>query len=377
MVKDFYDEMTEQSQVKAEIVRKYFYAWAKIIIPQVKKRGGRKIAYLDLFAGRGRYEDGNKSTPLLVLEAAIRDQEMSQRLVTLFNEGDPDNARLLQEEINALPGIDQLRNKPKVQNHQIGEPVLNAIEKLTFLPPTLAFIDPWGYKGLSLRLVKAILRHWGCDCIFFFNYRRVNASLSNPVFTNNMNDLFGEARAEALRPVLESLSPEEREIAIVNELTLALQEIGGQYVLPFCFKTDSGHRTSHHLIFVSKNVLGYTIMKSIMGIQSSNNDQGVPSFVYNPASKHYQLLFELSRPLDDLVDLLLTRFAGQTLTVKRIFESHHVGRPYILRNYQDALRQLESDSRIITNPPATGRRKQHGKITFPETVQVTFPKRAQ
>ena len=28
------------------------------------KRGGKKIAYIDLFAGPGRYKDGTKSTPL-------------------------------------------------------------------------------------------------------------------------------------------------------------------------------------------------------------------------------------------------------------------------------------------------------------------------
>ena len=61
----FFDEFHEQSQVKAAIVAKYFWAWAKVIIPSQKRRGN-KIAYIDLFAGPGRYKDGTRSTQLLI-----------------------------------------------------------------------------------------------------------------------------------------------------------------------------------------------------------------------------------------------------------------------------------------------------------------------
>jgi three-Cys-motif partner protein len=69
----FFDEQTEQSAVKAAIVSKYFWSWAKIIMPRSRSD---KIAYIDLFAGTGRYKDGSKSTPLLVLEKAINDENM-------------------------------------------------------------------------------------------------------------------------------------------------------------------------------------------------------------------------------------------------------------------------------------------------------------
>lgn len=52
----FFLESREQSQIKARIVVKYFWAWAKVIIPSTKLRGNR-IAYIDLFAGPDRYED--------------------------------------------------------------------------------------------------------------------------------------------------------------------------------------------------------------------------------------------------------------------------------------------------------------------------------
>jgi len=166
-------------------------------------------------------------------------------------------------------------------------------------------------------------------------------------------------------------------LAIVNELTLALQEIGGRYVLPFRFTDDPGTRTSHHLIFVSKNILGYTLMKEIMAGESSKADQGVPSFSYNPADKKYPLLFEYTRPLDDLTDMLLKDFAGRTLTTTQIFEEHHIGKPYIKKNYKDALRKLEKAEEVITVPPANERRLQKGEVSFGDNVNVTFHTRGK
>jgi len=56
----FFDERDDQSEVKARIVSKYFYVWAKIIVPHARSQ---RIAYIDLFAGPGRYKDGSASTP--------------------------------------------------------------------------------------------------------------------------------------------------------------------------------------------------------------------------------------------------------------------------------------------------------------------------
>jgi len=37
----FFDERTDQSEVKARIVQKYFYVWANVIMPTAQKAGGR------------------------------------------------------------------------------------------------------------------------------------------------------------------------------------------------------------------------------------------------------------------------------------------------------------------------------------------------
>lgn len=362
----FFDESTEHSRIKATITRDYFWAWAKVILATVKGRGGH-IAYIDLFAGPGRYKDGTKSTPLLILESAIVDHEMSQHLVTLFNDADKENASKLQMEIDALPGIEKLKYKPQVEAEEVGDKIVAMFEQ-SKLVPTFFFVDPWGYKGLSLGLINSVLKNWGCDCVFFFNYNRINMGLNNEAVKEHMDVLFGEERANQLRTKLAGLPASEREAAIVEALLEALRELGAEYVLPFCFKDENGKRTSHHLVFATKHPRGYRIMKEIMAKHSSEEHQGVASFGYCPASAIHPMLFELNRPLDDLENMLLETFAGHTLTTEEIYERHNIGRPYTMKNYKTVLLSMEERGRIKAEPPAAKRRKG----TFADSVRVTF-----
>ena len=367
----FFDETKEQSLVKATIVSKYLWAWAKVVIPWAK-RGSSKIAYIDLFAGPGRYKDGTKSTPLLVLERAVEDTDMCQMLVTIFNDANADHSCSLEKAIHDLPGIEKLTYQPRIYNEEVGSRIVQMFETMR-LVPALFFVDPWGYKGLSLRLINAVLKGWGCDCIFFFNYNRINMGLGNETVREHMNALFGEQRADELRKRLQSMGPQERELAIVEEIAQALTEMGGNYVLPFCFKNEMGTRTSHHLIFVCKNIRGYQIMKEIMAKESSSTEQGVPSFEFNPATERQPLLFELSRPRDELEGMLLDDFAGCTMSMEEVYGQHHVGRRYIKSNYKQALMNLESQAKILTDPPADERPQRKGEVTFADRVMISFP----
>lgn len=365
----FFEESTAQSRIKATIVRDYFWAWVKVIVSAQRKwKKGERIAYIDLFAGPGRYKDGTKSTPLLILETAIADPDMCERLVTIFNDVDPVNAETLTKEIGEIPGIRSLKYKPQIQAEEVGDKIVQMFEKLNLIP-TLFFVDPWGYKGLSLGLINSVVKNWGCDCIFFFNYNRINMGLNNEAVEKHIDVLLGEERAGALRKTLAGLKPDERETAIIEALAEALKELGAQYVLPFCFKDEKGNRTSHYLVFATKHPLGYRIMKGIMAKYSSEEHQGVASFGYCPASQIHQLLFELNRPLDDLEGMLLRDFSGQTLTVEQIYNLHNVGKPYIMKNYKAILLKMEEENTIQTNPPSAKRRKG----TIGDGVEVKFP----
>ncbi len=365
---DFFNKPREQSLVKTEIVTKYFGAWAKVIIPQAKEKN-KNIAYVDLFSGPGRYEDGTQSTPLLILERAIADPDMQQMLIGIFNDINSNHTQSLQKAIASLDGINTLEHKPKVLNIEVGSEIISVFKQ--YRCPILSFIDPWGYKGLSLQLISSAIAGWGCDCIFFFNYNRVNPGLRNPRVEKHMNDLFGKDQADLLREQVVNLPPDERESRIVQAIGDALKKVGGSYFQDFCFKNEDKDQTSHYIIFVSKNHLGHKIMKDIMAPYSSTIIQGVPSFKYD--EKPVQLSILDSQPLDNLENMLLDKFAGKTMTMLEVYEQHHVGKRYIKTNYKEALKKLESQGKITVDPPSSKRRKNKGQTTFADHIKVTFP----
>ena len=360
----FFHESKEQSQVKTRIVEKYFWSWATIMTQRAKKP---KIGYVDLFAGPGKYEDGTESTPILVLKKACEDDNIRTKLISVFNDINPEHVQNLQDAIDSSPTIGTLKWKPRVMNTEVDEELANIFESMKTIP-TLFFVDPFGYKGLSLRLISSFLGNWGCDCIFFFNYNSINRSIKIRAVEEHIDALFGKERADELRS-LPPMRPSDRELFIIEAISQSLKEKAGQYVLPFRFKDERGTRSSHHLIFVSKHIKGYEIMKDIMATESTDLEQGVPSFEYNPASQRQPLLFQYSRPLDDLAEILLTDFAGKTMTRKQIYDQHNVGTRYIDKNYREGLIKLETDGKIQADPPADKRRRG----TFANHVKVTFP----
>jgi three-Cys-motif partner protein len=367
----FFYKISAQSETKARIVAKYFRAWANVVLPSARTRSG-KIAYIDLFAGPGRYEDDSASTPILILEQAVAEEDIRKALVSTFNDMNENNSNALQTAIDRIPGIEKLIYKPTVDNGEVTGQVAKALEEV-HLVPTFFFIDPWGFKGLSLRLINSVLKDWGCDCIFFFNYNRINMGLGNDGVENHINDLFGKDKADRLRANIENANPREREGMILDGITEALHDRGGEFVLPFCFKNEEGTRTSHYLIFVTKHFRGYEIMKDIMAKESTSRPQGVPSFVYNPYDINVPPLIELETPLDDLKSMLCGDFHGRRVSMRQIYEEHSNGKRYVEANYKEALRRLEADDRVKTDPPASKRKKLKGVVTFANHVVVEFP----
>jgi three-Cys-motif partner protein len=146
-------------------------------------------------------------------------------LVTYFNDADENHTSTLQAEIDALPGIAKLKYKPSVNCGEIGADTEKELSE-NRLVPSFTFVDPFGYKGLSLKIVNGVIKDWGCDCVFFFNYGRINAGLSNDLVKKHMDALFGVERADELRKKLEGKTPDEREVLILEEIVAGNQGNG-------------------------------------------------------------------------------------------------------------------------------------------------------
>ena len=292
-------------------------------------------------------------------------------MVTIFNDKNPRHIERLEREIENLPGINELKFYPDISCLEVGNEIVQRLEKARLIP-CLTFIDPCGYKGLTAGLIGSITKDWGCDCIVFFNTNRIKMALNNPVVEPLIDDLFGKEIADELRESYFSLPEDERESQIIESLYRALSAEGAEYILPFKFMAAHRRRTSHHLIFITKNFTAYKIMKEIMYAESSEVAEGVASFEYCQATGMQPHLLAYLSPIEALKESLFEDFKGETLTLEEVFMKHSIGKPYVLKNYQDVLKELEQEGRILADPPADKRHVRKGKLTFPKHVLITF-----
>lgn len=366
---EFYDTPEQQSIVKTEIVFKYFRAWSRVMLNQQPQR----IAYIDLFSGPGVFADGTASTPISILSSATQDEALRTRLVTSFNDKDAVHATRLQAAINELPGIENLTYRPRVSNAAVGSDAVELFRDRT-LVPTLFFIDPWGYKGLSLDLIGAAIKSWGCECIFFFNYNRIRPGLDNPLVANLMAELFGVDQFKHLRDRVGRLPIHEREPAIINAMTESLKQVGGRYVLPFRVGSGHGERTSHYIIFVSKRFRGYHIMKEVMEALSSDDGE-VKSLEFLPVKSAQLRLLDLNNPhsIPALKAMVVQLCAGRQMTIEATYEFVTVDTPYTLRHVKKAISELEMEGKVQIDVPAKDRPKRKGEVTLSDKRVVTFP----
>jgi hypothetical protein len=115
-------------------------------------------------------------------------------------------------------------------------------------------------------------------------------------------------------------------------------------------------------------------MKEVMAGLSSSESGGVKSFDYTPTGNtQLRLLDGLNRPhsIARLRDELSAHFANRTIKVIDIYESHSVGTPYVKKNYKDAIKQLETEERVMVDIPAH-KRIRKGEVTLADSRLVTF-----
>lgn len=368
---EFFKDQTEQSAVKAKIVSDYFVAWARVI-----KKWNVPMGYVDLFCGPGRYGDNSPSAPVQIIQSTLNDSGLIDKMQFLFNDNDKNNIMSLRKEIASIDEKSLLADRIKFYSETVDSGFHDKIQ-IPDNMPILSFVDPFGYKGLTIYLIDLLIRNSGSDCIFFFNYNRINMALSsNTKFDEHLNNIFGENQVATLKEHLADLPPEKREPAVLNALIKSLTRNTSNYVLPFKFYGKEQLRTSHFIVFVTKHPVACSIMKQIMYTNSAKDSDGVATFSFEDSrnfDSEFDQLSLFTGPIQELKERLLKSNWGKRMTVKALcdkedcdFSSHYIG-----KNVKDALRMLEEEDKIRV---LSGRKCKYrsGKLTMPDGAVIEF-----
>lgn len=365
---DFFRVAQPHSVVKADIVAKYFDAWLSII----KKQAGI-LTYLDLFSGRGCYEDGTLSTPIKVLDIVEKQQDVHGRLQIHFYEKDNELRDYLSDCVRHHSVYSKLEFEPIIHSDEINRTL---VEKLPTDKMTFSFIDPCGYQNLSEELLAAAMKNWGSDCLFYLSTSGIRRNIDKKHQREFMIELFGDDGLNRLEVELRKRgSLLQQDSLVLNELNANLNRTMNVYMLNFAMEYEQKQSISHYLVFLCKHPKGFELMKDIMASYSAVDAMDIPLWIYSTIKCSAAVQHDLFNDRMHLLkQALIDDFRGQRLSVGRVVEHcHYLKYLFLEKNMKAALMALEETGIISIDKPREKRQRRFGRPTLGDPHIVTFP----
>jgi len=172
-LKDSQKSMYQHSEVKIELLKRYLEKYLNILSNSTFVGD---IHIYDLFCGEGIYDNGGKGSPITIMET-IKNTYFGgkskaaplSKFHCFFNDQDCDKITKLKNEIN----------ERKLHDSNIGECRFSVADYKNALPEVInkinsfkkekafVFIDPYGYKEISIRDISSLLENKKSEVLLF------------------------------------------------------------------------------------------------------------------------------------------------------------------------------------------------------------------
>ena len=283
-------------------------------VPIFGQSGFPELVYIDGFAGPGRYVNGEDGSPVIAVKAALEHQNQINSMTFLFVEKDSQRAAMLESVLRDIhtPGHFAIR---LAGGSTFQQAVTRFLNERTHggqqLPPTFAFIDPFGWSGVPFELVCRILSFRHCEVLITFMYEEINRFLGLPDQACNFNTLFGTAAWDHINTLS---APQERNRTAHDLYVRQLKNrANAQYVRSFEMRNDR-NVTDYYLFYATNHVSGLKKMKESMWRVDESGE-----FRFSDATDLNQLvLFGAEPRFDVLQNQIVERFGGREATIGEI-----------------------------------------------------------
>lgn len=351
--------LDQHTAAKHEILRNYLAGW----FPILANTSGR-IVYIDGFAGPGIYEGGEDGSPVIALKTACEHvlRDRFKEVVFVFIENRKDRADKLNEILGKLPNIPKNFSYEVISGdfETVISPLLDGIEKDgKNLAPTFAFIDPFGYTGFSMSLLRRILSYPKCEVFITFMSGFIKRFLDESK-EEALDELFGTPEWRKIRSV-----EGYRDDALLELYKTQVKAVcDAKYVKSFEMIGEKG-ATIYHLIFCTNHVKGLEVMKTAMW---KVDERGQYKFSDRLGASQ-SFIFNFSDPdfwIPRAAKLVCEQFKGQTVPIEDIRNYVWVETNF---PYRSAIMKYVEDNhhvKIIVE----GRKR---KGSFPDGCEITFP----
>jgi three-Cys-motif partner protein len=340
---------------KIEIVRRYLFLWFRIL-------GTRndRLAYIDGFSGPGRYLNSDQSSPIAALASAkAAFDELMQ------SGGSPSEwyFYFIEEKARFTSSLkiviaETTWPRPFKVDVQTGtfekklDDVLDYIRKLPGgMPPTFAFIDPFGATGVPFTHVANILKHRSCEVLINLDsdgIGRLVAAQSIEKNKDHLDAIFGgEMWKERLDPRAPMLTLCAQVLALYKERLRSLPNVN--YTFAFAMKSKLG-TLNYHLVFASQLAIGLKKMKEAMKAVDKSG-----SYSFSDDTVGQRRLWDFSDP-EQPANRMLTQIGGTWRPYKHFEDFALNETPF--ENPKSMLQHLKSKGRTevqwLGKPSKTG-----------------------
>lgn len=354
--------MRPHTKAKHEILKEYLKAWFPILTTY-----NQRIIYIDGFAGPGIYSGGEEGSPLVAIRTAIDHTQKNRfnKIFFVFIEKDQKRAEILQKTVSdrfpTLPTFIELAFYNSEFKSVLSQILSYIEEKDLKLAPTLAFIDPFGFKGFPTNLVSKLLSNPRTEVLITFmsSFIKRNLDARNAVV---LDDLFG---CDDWKKVLSINRNKDAFLLGIYTKQLQRNVDGKLYTRTFGME-DQNDRHIYDLIFATRNLKGLDVMKRVM---VKIDTRGIYKFS-DKTDPHQRFLFNYmgneNAWISTAANFVFEKFKGKKASLKEISDSVISETPYVFKK-----KILESLERSIPEK-ILAVDKRTRSFTYPDKYTITF-----
>ena len=327
-------DLLPHTAAKHAILHQYLGAW----FPILGIGTARELYYFDGFAGPGEYTKGEVGSPLIALDAASQvASKLPSAVHFVFSELEAPRAQHLSQLLSArrYPPHFQIDVRSAVPFEEVMTEYLGKLELLPAPPSMFVFIDPFGWKGFPMEIVRRILRLPRAEVFVNFMYEEINRFISVNRQSANFDALFG---CHDWVEVIDE--PHQR---MRNEKLWSLYDrqlrsfAGAKYVRSFEMRNDN-NAVDYYLFYGTGHLLGLDKMKEAMWKVDPSG-----RFQFSDATDPAQMTLFGSEPdLPTLKRLLADRFRASRPRYSTVSEFVVAETPFIESHCKRVLREMES-----------------------------------
>jgi three-Cys-motif partner protein len=253
-------ERKRHTAAKHQILTGYLDAW----IPILAHAGFKDLVLIDGFAGPGRYKGNEPGSPLLMLDAYLRRDDRARlpaRLHYFFIEEHKGRFDYLQGQLEKKTWPDKVAVTPIHGSFEEHFPtIVDDLERrFGSLPPTFAFIDPFGADQTKPELHDQLLRLPRCEALIYLPVTHLARFVREADLSQTLDNLY-RGRAWEAACAHDDLASRKK---ILHDLFRQQLKESCRWVRSFEIVPEGGGN-SYYLFFGTNNEQGLRKMKAAM-----------------------------------------------------------------------------------------------------------------